>query len=184
MKPKEELLGKVDRRTILKTLGLVVGGITLTGLPIPSLGAIDEDVKDKTLRAFIETVTPGINGKHPDLTKPLYDKYYRFDRALSILVNDLNKKSREIYSRNYFSQLGIEEREKIIDRGLRSGLIKSKVYQGSIYLVQALVLTGSYNEENSCHLIDFKGEYNYEATTYPNQKSFLGESMTESGYLK
>ena len=184
MKPKEELTRQVDRRTILKTLGLVVGGITLTGLPIPTLGAVDEEIKDKTLRAFIEAVTPGINGRHPDLTKPLYDRYYRFDRALSILVIDLNKKTREIYSRNYFYQLGIDEREKIIEKGLRTGLIKSKVYQGSIYLVQALVLTGSYNEENSCHLIDFKGEYNYEAATYPNQKSFLGKSMTESGYLK
>ena len=173
----------INRRQVLKTLGLVVGAITLTGLPIPSAGAVGSGVKDDTLRAFIETVTPGVNGKHPDLTKPLYDRYYRFDKALAILVNDLNNKARMIYSRTYFSQLPPTDRERIIEKGLKTGLILSKVYQGSIYLVQALVFTGAYNKENSCHLIDFKGEYNYEAATYPNQREFLGKAMTSYGYL-
>ena len=173
----------MDRRTVIKTMGLIAGSILFGGIATDGAPLDDPGMEDLTLRAFIQTVTPGVDIEHPNLTQPLYDEFFNFKRVIKILVRDINNRTERLYHRPYFSGLRQYQREKVIENGLESGPVKSTIYLASIYLTQAMVFTGCYNEGNTCELIDFQGEYNFEATTYRNQQEYLGGSVTPDGNL-
>lgn len=187
METKGEQLGStnINRREALSRFLLGTAGFLVSCSPLNILGAkstlTSKQTEIEILGAFMETIVPGLDVNHPGLTAVFYDKYYRFTKFRKILVNDIINQTRKLFSVNSFETLQREGREKIVQHVLNVGGIMKKVYSGAIYLTQITAYAGLYNRNYSSPIIDFKAEYSFEPTSYPNYKDFLGDNQTIDG---
>jgi len=158
-------------------------GITSSCTPINALFANKkppDQTIDITLRAFMETVIPGIPINAQGLTGIFYDVYYPFYPYKKVLAEDLNRESYKKYNSKKFYNLSLEKREQIIERKLSKNGITQKLYVGAIWLTQLTVYTGIYNLEGECSLIDFKC-MDSKTISYSDATSFLGVPATNNG---
>ena len=135
---------------------------------------------DTTLRAFMETIIPGIPVDALDLTSIFYDAYFPFYSYKEILAEDLDKSSFSQYRVKRFYDLELAQREEIIERKLKKKGITQQLYVAAIWLTQLTIYTGNYNSEGECYLIDFKC-MDSKTDSYANLTTFLGEPATKNG---
>lgn len=178
----------LSRRKALTGMFWLMAGVSISCSPIRLVLDIkkekvfdDPDSEDRTLRAFVATIIPGVNISNPHLTDVFHDKFYQFKKYKSAFANDLNRRSWKLFG-NEFKSLNTDDRTKVVADGLGSIMVASRLYSGAIFLTQIAVYSGTANNDNGCSLIDFKGTYNFEPTTYPDADRFFGEPTTQTGH--
>ena len=183
----DQKLAILSRRKALSGMFWLMAGVSMSCNSIKLVFDIKKETvfddptnEDCTLRAFVGTVIPGVDITKPHITEVFRDDFYQFRKYKSVFANDLNERSSKLFNEK-FEQLSAKDRTKVVADGLDSNRVVSKLYGGAIYLIQIVVYSGVANQDNGCPLIDFKGTYDFEATTYPDNIKFFSESITQTG---
>ncbi len=133
------------------------------------------------LRAFIETIVPGADTKHPQITSVFYDATYWSTMNRWLLLFALAYQSEKLYLTLDFSCLDAFERIRVIQNGLEGKGIVSRLLHAAIWISQVMVYTGLYNEEESCALIQYPAAYGEDEIAYPHPLRYLAPSITRDG---
>jgi hypothetical protein len=176
----------LSRRKVLTGIFWIMAGASVSCSPIRlALDIKKEKVLDdltevnRTLKAFVGTVIPGIDDTNPQIVEIFYDKFYKFHKYTCAFSKDLNIRSEKMFG-EIFYKLSIQERTKVIEDGLDSNLIATQLYTGAVFFTQIAVYSGLTNNDKGCELIDFKGTYQY-VPTYKNTDELLGLPATKTG---
>lgn len=169
------------RREALVALSFL--GFTASCTPIKVLFADrkpEEYTYDITLRAFMETIIPGISSDSPNLTHIFSDPYFPFAPYKEILAEDLDRTSFKEYKVERFYNLDLEKREQLVCSKLKKSRITQQIYFGALWLTQLAVYTGINNPDGACEIIDFKC-MDSKTDSYANPISYLGKPATING---
>ena len=113
---------------------------------------------ERALRAFTETVVPGLTPAELDAVTVLQDPFYPMAKYSAYLASDLDHRAKQRYDRP-FAALTAAERASVLDRALQSRGVTLKLYTGAVFLTQAAVYGGIHDDRAGCRLIDFPGGY-------------------------
>jgi len=180
----------LSRRAALKRLGIAAGAAALQRctplrLAFGLYPAQDDRAADRVLRAFVVTVIPGAPPEDPNLTRVFFDPFYPFAPYRSWLVWDLDRRARALTGGTSYPDLDLGRRADVVQDALVAGDgTTARLYQGAIFLAQAAVYAGIYDDELGCPLIDFHGASGLlplEAQTYPAPGRFLPAADTADG---
>lgn len=136
---------------------------------------------ERALRAFVAAVIPGSDAGTPDAARALLDRRYPFARYAGFFASDLSQRSQKLHGSPAFDRLTVEQRTAVIASGLAADPTTRKLYRGAIYLVQVSIYAGIYDDDAGCRLIDFRGRYRGEETSYSDPDRFLSQPLTDSG---
>lgn len=123
---------------------------------------------ERTLRAFVITVIPGIPPGDPELTRIYFDTRFPFRKIAGFFAADLRDRARSLSDRRAFDDCGEATRIRIIEQALESGdgsIVR--MYRGAIFAAQVSCYGGIYGR-GGCSLIDFPGPN----SGYPEQVQF------------
>lgn len=174
----------LQRRNAIKALALLTGSALLGCTPLNAGSGTPSTTKDDpedSLKAFVETIVPGVPANHEGITRHFYISGYPLAKYRNLLVRDLKRRSRKMFKADSFDSLNLEQRSKVVRGGLASNVIISRLYSGAIFLTQIFIYTGLYNNGNGCPIIDFPGRYRFQVTSYKNADAFLGRALTQDG---
>lgn len=143
-----------------------------------------EPSSDLVLRAFMETVIPGLPAGDPGLTVIFYDEYYRFAPYRKRFVRDLRKRAAYLFGSRQYEALSLEQRTAVVEDGLERPGISRSLYSAAIYLTQIAGYTAFYKESGECALIDFKTKFDPEVTSYANYDKYLARNLTRDGNFR
>lgn len=181
----------MSRRAALKGLAVLAASCSVACTPLRiAMRLYPEEFDEQServhriLRAFVETVVPGVRIDEPDLVRPFYDSYYPLAKCRGFFASDLCNRTMRHYSSFDFERLSIQQRTKIVAEGLAEGGTTGRVYTGAVFLTQIAVYAGIYDPDRGCPLIDFDGRYrpqDRKAMAYPNPERFLPHSISGDG---
>ncbi len=185
----------ITRRQALRRVGLLGAGLGVglaagcTPLKIvfhayPRRFDDDASLVDRTLAALAETILPGSDQDPHELARALRDERYEIAEYRNYLAADLSDRSRRLYGTKVFEDLGLAERERVVNDALSADQTTCKLYSGAIFLTQIAFFAGIYDDEAGCPLIDFDGRYRLrrlEELTYPDPHTYLTSAATENG---
>lgn len=143
----------------------------------------DYDLKNQVLKAFVETVVPGVDPDNPDMCKIFCDNYYDFHKYNGFFVSDLCSKSQRLFNTEHFYDLSFEQRTEVIQAGLNDDSTTEKIYTAAIFITQVSIYCSIYDDERGCNLIDYKGSYGFINVDlfYTNQQKYLAREITSTG---
>ena len=137
--------------------------------------------RHSVLRVFIDTIIPGAEINHPDITSVFYDSTYWSEMNPWLLLFALAYQSEKLYLTLDFTRLDPPHRNRVIRDGLEGKGIISKLFQAAIWITQVMVYTGLYNAEESCYLIRYPSAFGDHEITYPNPEYYLAQRLTDDG---
>ena len=182
---------ELSRRGFVRLLGVVgvVGAGTAGCTPLrmvlklyPSEFDTDPELVDRTLRAFVLTVVPGLPEDARGLTRQFYDESFRLAKHRGFFAADLCERAGRVANDRTFAALPYEQRAKVIRDGLEAGGVTTKLYSGAIHLTQIACFASMYDDEAGCPLIDFEGRFDPTTeTNYPDPGRFLAVNTTTDG---
>lgn len=181
----------LSRREVLRRL--VLGGMAITAgacAPVrlvlkayPSEFDHDQSLTDRTLSAFVHTVTPGLpQGPHPAV-RVLQDDFYPIAPYAAFLASDLDRRAESRFHRS-FRDLQPGERRMVIQDGLDADTITRRLYTGAVFLTQISVYGGVHDDRAGSPLIDFPGGYQPPipaSLSHPEVERFRTRSLTADG---
>lgn len=181
----------VTRRELLKSLGLVMGGLAVGCTPVrialhsyPDAFDQDPGLVEQTLSAFIHTVIPGIAGSPAQLTHVYADDYYPFAPYRGYFASDLCRRAERRYGQMRFDALSPAERHRVIRDGLEADGITKRLYTGAIFLAQIACYASIYDDDRGCALIGFEGAntgYDSAEIGYASPGRYLPAACTPDG---
>ncbi|MCH9014983.1 MAG: hypothetical protein IH877_04765 [Gemmatimonadetes bacterium] len=139
---------------------------------------------DRTLRAFVTAVVPGMDPSEANLVRAFYDSYFPLEPHRNFLAAELSRYARERYGRDRFDLLPYEHRVRVIQDGLDEGGIIARIFGGAVFLTQIACYSGIYDDEQGCSLVDFEGRYRVRPiseTSYDHPERFLPTATTVDG---
>ncbi|MGE5176407.1 MAG: hypothetical protein ACM3JJ_08530 [Hyphomicrobiales bacterium] len=183
----------ITRRDLLRRAGLLLGGAAAaaaTGCtPVRVLlrdypdAFDDDDVADRTLAAFVQTIVPGVEGEPAALTRCFRDEAYPFAPYRGFFAADLCKRAGARFGGARFEALDPKRRARVVEDGLRADALTRKLYEGAIFLTQVATLAGIY-DDGGAPVIDFPGAndgFDRAEISYPDPARFLATPATASG---
>jgi hypothetical protein len=141
----------------------------------------EAEYEDKTIRAFINTIVPGTDVSHPQLTTIFRDPYFGFGKVRWLFNFNLRKRSLSRFGTLAFHKLSEADRIKVIQSGLQAENKISQLYSAAIFASQLTVFTGFYMEKPKCDLIEFEEGFNYGEVCYPDGQKYFQHSITADG---
>jgi hypothetical protein len=181
----------MTRRELLKSLGLLMGGLAVGCTPVrialhsyPDAFDHDPELVERTLSAFVHTVIPGIMGRPEDLARVYGDAYYPFAPYRGYFAADLCRRARERFGRPRFDLLSPAERNRVVRDGLGADGITKRLYGGAIFLAQIACFPGIYDDARGCPLIGFEGAstgHDTDELSYPTPERYLPAALTADG---
>lgn len=181
---KEKVI--LTRRKAITSMFFLMAGATFGCAPVRMAfdlkkenDAGDYNVINETLRAFVDTVIPGVEDTNPRMVEIFHDRFYKIHKFTYALARDLNKRSQKLFGSDFY-RLSLKERTSIIEDGLAANAIATRLYTGAVFFAQIVIYSGLTSNEKGCELIDFKGTYHY-VPTYNNTNEFLGTPVTKTG---
>ena len=174
----------MNRRALIRRIFIVSGGLAITwksGLAATNNQLTSSKRSKQTIRAFIETIVPGVDTSHPGITTLFYEPSYGFAKYRPILLFSLANQSQKLFNTRDFTSLSLEQRAAVIRNGLKHKGKIGQLYSGAIFAGQATVYTGFYKERESCDIIHFTSRFGFDQTTYPDPDRFNGPAITENG---
>jgi hypothetical protein len=178
-----------SRRDALKRLGAVALGVAATGctpsafarMLYPEADRIGDAALDHALQAFVLTVIPG--AERPDVVARAFaDPSLKLAPFRRVLVADLARRAAP-YGAAAFEHLDADQRTRVIASGLEEGGVAGRLYNGAVFLTQAVYYSGLWNSTGSCPAIGFECPYqgNDGPVGHPDPESFLPASLTTAG---
>lgn len=181
----------ITRRELLKSLGLLMGGLAVGCTPVrialhsyPDAFDHNPELVERTLSAFVHTVIPGISGDPSRLTRVYADEYYPFAPYHRYFAADLCRRAEKRYGHGRFDALSRSERRRVIRDGLGADGVTKRLYAGAIFLGQIACFAGIYDDDRGCSLIGFEGaNTGFDSTdfSYPGPERFLPAALTPDG---
>ena len=184
----------LSRREAVARLGLLSAGFLAAGCtPLrlvleanPEGFEADAGLVDRTLRAFVTAVVPGIPEDAPDLTRAFYDEgLSEMPGHRAYLASDLCRRSARLYGVRRFADLGPEPRTRVIQDGLQADGIIRDLYEGAIFLTQVAVYASIYDDARGCPLLEWDGQFvpprSLSELSYPDPEGYLASPMTAEG---
>jgi hypothetical protein len=177
----------LGRREALIRLGALLGGALAACAPIrvdlhsPPSPGLAEDRAERTLRAFVLSVVPGMSESDPALARVLADPFYRFAGFRGHFAADLRRRARRLTGSSEFAALAPELRRAVIADGLDADPLNRRLYRGAVFLVQLACYSGIYDDRAGCALIGFPGAYGGAPPTYPDCGRFFARSASPDG---
>ena len=144
----------------------------------------DPELRDRVLRAFVDTVIPGVPLDAPDLARAFDDPALPFADHAAFFAADLCRRAEAGWGCR-FHELGQARRVAVVQQGLRSDRTSRRLYEGAIFLAQVSVFAGIYDDTRGCPLIEFEGRYRIRPLrelSFPDPNDFLPRSTTASGH--
>ncbi len=145
----------------------------------------DEVLKYNYLKAFVQTVIPGVDENENNMISMYSDSYYPFHFYCGYFIYDLNRRSKRLFENKEFIELPTENRTEVIQNALLGRELTRRLYNGAILMAQVSYYGAIYNEEEGCSLIDFPGRnggYSKEESTYSFSSKFLDKELTTDGH--
>ncbi len=169
------------RKLVIGTLGLWVHWKpTLAQAEKMMSGAAFED---KTIRAFIETIVPGTDTAHPNLTVVFQDPGFGFGQTRWLFNCNLRNRALKKCGTLAFHKLSYDQKAAIIRDGLEDHGRISQLYSAAVFAAQLTVLTGFYKKEPCCPLINFREGPDIDEIYYPDgQKFFTNATKTDGNF--
>lgn len=183
--------GSVTRREVVGLI-LSAAASAVTGACAPvrldlfrtaSPFAEDDELVEATLRAFLETVAPGVR-LPASLTRVFADDFFPFGRHRGRFAADLCRRSARTCGVPRFDELDLSRRTAIVHQGLHSDLVSRRLYEGAILLAQLAVFGGIYDENAAVPPLHFEGRYHVypgDAAGYPHPERFLARPLSADG---
>jgi len=181
----------IKRKRFVAELGLILGGLVAGCTPAKILfNAYPEKFKhdpalvERYLRAFVLTVIPGARADDPNLTRIFRDEYYPFHPHCAFFVSDLADRSVDLFGDDDFTRLSPDERTRVVQSGLKAGVITSRLYRGAVYMSQVSFFGSIYDDGRGCELIGYPGTEHYhspEEMFYPQPSRYLSFEVTREG---
>jgi hypothetical protein len=140
----------------------------------------EDNDHDRTIRAFMETIVPGISVDSPNLSDIFDDPYYPFSPYKEIFAEDLDRSSFRDYKVQHFYNLGLNKRALLLERKFSKRGITKQIYFGALWLSQLSVYTGINNPDGACDIIDFECK-DSKTASYSAPLSYLGKPATLNG---
>ncbi len=176
------------RRLVGGITGLVAAGCTPLRIVFhdyPEEFDADSERVDHILRAFATAVVPGIPTGDPTLTRVYYDQFYPLAKYRGFLAADLCARAGRGSGGARFETLPPEQRVAVIEEGLKADGTTARLYAGAVFLTQIACLSGIYDDEHGCSLIDFEGRYrprSLSELTYADPSRYLAAAETVDGH--
>jgi hypothetical protein len=177
---------EVLRRLVLGGMGIAAGACAPVRLVLkayPSEFDHDQSLTDRTLTAFVHTVTPGLpQGPHPAV-RVLQDDFYPIAPYAAFLASDLDRRAESRFRRS-FRDLQPAARRMVIQEGLDADTITRRLYTGAIFLTQISVYGGVHDDRAGSPLINFPGGYQPPipaSLSHPNVERFRARGLTADG---
>lgn len=133
--------------------------------------------EDKTIRAFIETIMPGTDTTHPNLTVVFQDPGFGFGQTRWLFNDNLRKRALEKCGTLAFHKLSYDQKAAIIRDGLEDHGRISQLYSAAVFAAQLTVLTGIYKKEPCCPLINFHDGLDKREAYDPGRQKFFSNSI-------
>jgi len=180
----------MSRREAVRWLGLGAAGIAVAACaPVqialhhwPERFDADEELTDRVLRAFVDTVVPGAAGVDP--ARVYADPFYGLAPYRSFLAVDLCRRAERLHGDGRFDRLPSEARTAVVRDGLHADGTTRRLYTGAAFVAQLSTYAGVYDDERGCPLIEFEGRYRprpLDQVTYPSPGRFLAAGVTTDG---
>ena len=184
--------GPISRRSALGGLAALAAGSVLGGCtPLRMLAGWypaefdrDPELTDRVLRAFVDTVIPGVPLDDPDLARVFVDPRFPFADHATFFAADLCRRA-GAHSPSRFHELSRPRRVAVVQEGLRTDRTTQRLYEGGIFLAQVAVFAGIYDDSAGCALIEFEGRYRIRPLrelTFAEPGRFLPSPTTASGH--
>lgn len=141
------------------------------------------ELTDRVLRAFVDTVIPGVPPDDANLARVFVDPYLPFADHAAFFAADLCRRSEASFGVR-FHELDRSQRTAVVQEALQSDGTTRRLYDGAIYLAQIATYAGIYDDIAGCPLIEFEGRYRIRPLaelTFPNHDEFLPPPTTASG---
>jgi hypothetical protein len=144
----------------------------------------DRALQDAVLRAFVVTVIPGADSTEANLVRMYHDNDYPFALFSGFLVYDLVSRAEKLQGTRAFDRLDLPQRTAVIEDGLSSNDIVSRLYRAAMLMAQVSYFAGIYDADRGCAMIEFPGRnngYAREDISYPHAATYFGTEMTPDG---
>jgi hypothetical protein len=144
----------------------------------------DPDIVETELRAFVDTVLPGITRDDGHPVRLFYDDAFPIWKYRGFFASDLCKTAGSLFGERRFCDLDEARRAAVIDEGVSSGGSLGDLYAGAIFVTQVVYFAGLYDPEGDCSFIDFKGSSPPRSRaqfTFDDPDSFLGHEIGLAG---
>ena len=143
------------------------------------------ELTDRVLRAFVDTVVPGLPRSEPHPVRVFSDDFFPFARFRGYFASDLCRRAGDLSGVDAFDRLTPAQRTRVVRAGSESGGVTGQLYTGAIVLVQAATYGGIYDAAGDVPFIDFQG-FRYGASdpgacSYPDPHSFLAPTLARDG---
>ncbi len=180
LKQYDQIKGKskLDYLSILSALQMVLR-------IFPHKYCSDSLLKDKILRAFVDTIIPGSDINDENLIKMYDDDFYPFSNYCGYFAYDLARRSKMLYPHRDFFTLTLSEKTEVVQNALLGRELTRRLYKGAILMAQVSFYAAVYNKNNDCPLIDFPGTnngYSKEESTYDFGGSLFDNELTADGH--
>ena len=172
------------RRRMIRNLMLGTLSLWVDWRPSKEFGVVlarEAEHEDKTIRAFIETVVPGYDITHPDLTTIFRDPFFGFEKVRWIFNFNLRKRALSQHGSFAFHKLNVAQRAEVIQSGLQSEKKISQLYSAAIFATQLTVFTGFYMKRPTCPIIDFEEGFSHGEISYSDGHKFFQKRITSDG---
>lgn len=115
------------------------------------------DATQAALRAFIDTVVPGLTPAELQAVTILRDPFYPVAAYADFLASDLDARARRGF-RQPFHALSLDQRSAVLRHALTHGDgTTRKLYTGAAFLSQAAVYGGIHDDQAGCRLTGYPG---------------------------
>ncbi len=180
---RRELLRSGSALLALAVTGCAPARIVLGAYPAPFKR--DAELTDRVLRAFVDTVVPGLPRSEPHPVRVFSDDFFPFARFRGYFASDLCRRAGDLSGVDAFDRLTPAQRTRVVRAGSESGGVTGQLYTGAIVLVQAATYGGIYDAAGDVPFIDFQG-FRYGASdpgacSYPDPRSFLAPTLARDG---
>ena len=141
------------------------------------------DATEAALRAFIDTVVPGLTPAELQAVTILRDPFYPMAKYADFLASDLDRRARRGFQQP-FAALTLDQRTAVLRRAFEGDGITRKLYTGAAFLSQAAVYGGIYDDEAGCRLTGYPGAGHLvppAETSYGDRARFASRRLSFDG---
>ncbi len=175
-------LTPLDRRRALALLGMAVAGLAAPGCLVLDRvlsryrGMLRDDrpLEEAVYRGFVDAVIPGLDTRtldSPNLVRVFFDEDLPFADYHLDMSAHLCKSAAKHCDEWRYHTLNPERRREVIRRGIESGGLVQRLYEGTVFITQVATYANIYDDARGCRLIDYEGtsgKLDWRRMSYPD----------------
>ena len=161
-------LAQLSRRRAIALLGMAAAGLAAPGCLVLDrvlsryrvMLRDNRRVEEAVYRGFVDAVIPGLDARtydSPNLVRVFFDEDLPFaDFHLDMSAHLCKSAAKHCDDWRYHT-LDPERRREVIRRGIESGGLVQRLYEGTVFITQVATYANIYDDSRGCRLIDYEG---------------------------